>query len=477
MDNDTSWCPVCDRAIQPKRYQVPIQQPPPPPPPSSPVRRTNRQRGGLVQGTGRVKPNGALKDPPVRLRTVIDQGPTPLYCSDECHLVDSNRVLPHNFHPDRHSNESVSSITSTTTSNTSSDDTSSASSISPPSVNVPHSIAVLAKAYGWGDLPPPAPVDDQSPKYITTVPDYDNGILMTGRRISALLPPPQRRNALGHIIPPKVPHPIIPGWNDGSNGWRATLYNVNPADSSTPVPHKSFATRGSRCVQSTLSTPREPPPKSPTTASESESVQAERMLKWSQSFRRPSQTSTPTPSSPNTARSSPVSSVSYPPSRRSILAPGVKDLLLVPEVMKKASSSSSSSSISSQYSAPASRRQFPSHLTQESSTDHDNAQRSESTASLGRPKRPTVESQSSFLVIFLDRLANLFNSARSWSYDNVKTYPTMRMPPTTKLEKRKEIQVVDGKEVEVEVEVEVQEKPKRLFLFASSFPAPPVVRY
>lgn len=64
-------------------------------------------------------------------------------------------------------------------------------------------------------------------------------------------------------------------------------------------------------------------------------------------------------------------------------------------------------------------------------------------------------------------------SARSWSYDNVKTYPTMRIPKKTRIEKHKEKQIVDGQEVEVEVEVEVEEKPKCLFLFASWTPTTP----
>lgn len=43
----------------------------------------------------------------------------------------------------------------------------------------------------------------------------------------------------------------------------------------------------------------------------------------------------------------------------------------------------------------------------------------------------------------------------------------MQLPPKTKVEKRTETHVVDGKkhEVEVEVEVLVVEKLKRLFLF------------
>lgn len=168
---DTSWCPVCDRQILPKRYSVPII-PPQPILPTQPTTtaptttatnnavkqsQTTRgkhgtikarvQGGGLLHGTGRVRPGGGLRrdsghNVPAlqqiqhpttttnanananagkrlspqklaalqqqeqirqleaarqtqqaaidlaaaqpRQRTVIDQAQTPLYCSDEC---------------------------------------------------------------------------------------------------------------------------------------------------------------------------------------------------------------------------------------------------------------------------------------------------------------------------------------------------------------------------------------------------------
>lgn len=55
-------------------------------------------------------------------------------------------------------------------------------------------------------------------------------------------------------------------------------------------------------------------------------------------------------------------------------------------------------------------------------------------------------------------------SVRSWSYDNVRTYPVMMPPP--KKEKRIVTRVIDGETEEVEVEVEVTPQVKRLFLFA-----------
>lgn len=128
---DTSWCPVCDCAILPKRYTVPInppapQQPLPPSTSSNAVRSSQTTRGkngtikaraggGLAQGTGRIRPGlyrahttqyaaAKGKSPvrqeqqeqqpvppqqePVRTRTVIDQNQTPLYCSEECRKRD-----------------------------------------------------------------------------------------------------------------------------------------------------------------------------------------------------------------------------------------------------------------------------------------------------------------------------------------------------------------------------------------------------
>ncbi|KIJ54213.1 hypothetical protein M422DRAFT_241464 [Sphaerobolus stellatus SS14] len=144
---DPSWCPGCDRLILPKRVVVSVDptpapasaspessdseyHPPPPPAPtpvpSSPeVRRrpvdqhtsrpARRLGGGLVHGTGRVRPGGGLRSDnrrrqfpvveapaptptpapapapaptPKKTRVVISQEPTPLYCSEECRIRD-----------------------------------------------------------------------------------------------------------------------------------------------------------------------------------------------------------------------------------------------------------------------------------------------------------------------------------------------------------------------------------------------------
>lgn len=102
-------------------------------------------------------------------------------------------------------------------------------------------------------------------------------------------------------------------------------------------------------------------------------------------------------------------------------------------------SRASTTSLSSQSSVSYSRKEFQSPLPCEDESPESHPP---------QPKRHGVE-------------------MRSWSYDNVKTYPIMQLPPKTRIEKRKETRLIDGESVEVEVEVEVvvHEKRKRLFLF------------
>ncbi|RDB17853.1 hypothetical protein Hypma_000847 [Hypsizygus marmoreus] len=494
MDNDTSWCPVCDRQIQPKRFQVAVPQPTPPaptpaPPPSSPVRRTKgsgtiRQRGGgLVQGTGRVKPNGSLKRSdtarpapqpvpiaPVKLRTVIDQGPTPLYCSDECQLADINRGLPHDFNPDRERSSTSSPVPFSTRAPTESDSTGSSfdseSSIESASSQTTHmspSLATLAAIYHFPPLPPPAPFVESTPTPLKSSNEYSSGIMMAGRKIAAeLCHKPQKSEPYGGRWTPPVERKPIPGWTDGSNAWRSSVYSVTAPNSSSSSSLKSFSARSSSGVQSTLTSsasfPRPSLTRGPASLPGSD---ADMLGKFSQSFNRrashvslPSSSSSPAPpSSVASSAASFVSTPSYRKKERSLVHRGAEGKLLVPDVVMRVNSSASSSSLSSQWSGPSSRRSVRSPLSQSSalyeSDEDDRTQRSDSAASLPHvSKRPPVET-------------------RSWSYDNIKTYPIMPLPIRTKKEKRIEKKVVDGKEVEVEVEIEVEEKLKRLFLFGA----------
>jgi hypothetical protein len=67
------------------------------------------------------------------------------------------------------------------------------------------------------------------------------------------------------------------------------------------------------------------------------------------------------------------------------------------------------------------------------------------------------------MVVYYRDLTELACSARSWSYDNMTTYPVMPMPRRKEI--RYERRVVDGVATVVETEVEVQPELKRLFLF------------
>lgn len=125
MDFDTQWCPSCDRRIEPKRTIVQTV-------PASPRQKLTaaKKSPGLVRGTG----NNVKSEPPKK-RTVIDQGPYPLYCSDECRLADLHlgQVAP-NYNPHRHPPQQ---------------------SLSPEPSGESESMQILAKMYNFGPLPPP----------------------------------------------------------------------------------------------------------------------------------------------------------------------------------------------------------------------------------------------------------------------------------------------------------------------------------
>ncbi|KAF9468528.1 hypothetical protein BDZ94DRAFT_1279631 [Collybia nuda] len=483
--NDTSWCPACDRHIQQKRTQVPVlppTPPAPPPPPSSPqspspTRRTKtgtiRQRGGLVQGTGRVKPNGSLKradskpqpptqpPAPIKYRTVIDQGPTLLYCSDECRMADihnNHGVVPHDYHPDRQelspspvpfSRRTVDSD-STGSSIESQSSISSASSSQPTTHSSP-SLATLAALYNWGPPPPPAHVDENTECTVDYQPhDYSSGVMMAARRISEFCPKPQKRTANGHIVPTE-PRKPIPGWTDGSNAWRSSIYSfASPRHS----PHeelkayKSFtaSSHRSRGVQSTIGSSTASASRATTSSLPTDST--EMINKFSESFTRRSESRTALYSGASSPTVGSFPSTAPTRRERSLLQPGAEGKLLVPDVKLKVHSGSSTS-LSSAWSPSSRRSSVRSPLSFESTiSDDESTQRCDSAASLPLTmKRPTVET-------------------RSWSYDNVRTYPVMRMPQKTV--KRMEKRVVDGVETEVEVEVVVDEPLKRLFLFPAS---------
>ncbi|KAH7921766.1 hypothetical protein BV22DRAFT_1018699 [Leucogyrophana mollusca] len=530
MQFDESWCPVCDKQIMPKRFLVPI--PPPPPqqstspaaPPSSPstsppknqqsdntsTRTTTRSKtgtirakgGGLVQGTGRVKPNGAIKrndssnavktrvSPPqqpqpiakpaatVKHRTVIDQGPIPLYCSDECRMADINRfdgAFPINYNPDRaspplppvpHNSFSCPSMESEDESSTSSSSSlESQFSSSSESITVSPSMATLAAMYNFS-LPPPAPVcpivdtkSGSSEREYRN--DYQSGVIMAARRIEEMLSPKAAPKRSSYHTATPQPRKPIPGWTDGSDAWRTAVYSFSaPSDNAgvAPTTQKSFAASSHRGVPSTLndlsksnSSCSLPVQQNASRAlpRSSQSYTDDLYAKYTLSFSRRSESRStlfPPSSSVSTQSLPPLSPTSTTSSRCrrevSLLKPGAEGRLLVPDVkLRRPHGGSTMSLSSSSVCSPLSR--YPSEISEDSMWSE---QRDSTSESLSVPPRPAV-------------------TARSWSYDNMKTYPVMPMASPPKREKRMEKRIVDGKEKEVEVEVEIVQPLKRLFLF------------
>ena len=503
---------------------------------------TIRQKGpgGLVRGTGRVKPNGTIKrsdpkrdagtavppmlaqTPPVAVkhRTVIDQNPTPLYCSDECRLADLNSMyggLSLDYNPDRDPRDSPplppvphNSFSTIPSLADESDCSSPSPSTSPDSQgstlasecnpfasecsDINPSIAALARIYDFPPLPPRPPILDEDTREpaIGFDNDYQSGIMMAARRIKETL--------CSHSDSTKTVRPSgqnqrerrpIPGWTDGSDSWRSSVYSLaspNAPISSTsltsrderPAAYSSFVASPHRSigVYSTIGDNNTPIASmhSPGSSRLSDAARAntsdDLYSKFALAFSRRSD-------SRSSLSGSAPQSQSFPASTRrreqNILKPGAEGKLLVPDVKLKASSASSyhsndgasvsswrSGSARSYLRSPLSRH--GSEVSVESGSDSTDAlpDHNELPCSLPTTKRPTVESVSSLhgrLSLGVDTVS----TARSWSYDNMTTYPVMPMPPRKEI--RYERRLIDGVTTVVETEVEVQPQMKRLFLF------------
>ncbi|KAK7048487.1 hypothetical protein R3P38DRAFT_1867416 [Favolaschia claudopus] len=430
--DDNSFCAVCHRQILPKRILVPVY--PDPAPADSPRTKKQQQRSGLVNGTGRVRPNGTIK--PVKTRVEIDQSPAPLYCSADCRLRDS---------PDSQQTYCASI----------SDDDEDVLRTAPPprpvrSTPNTRSLAVLQREIGLAALPPSTSetYDELCPRappapYVP--PPYTSGVMMAARRIEAILPKP--------LAPGERPPPLAPtlGWTDGSQAWRAHVYSfAAPPQSRADVidpnraayqscvasPHRSNAgvmaesTSSSSSSGSTSSFSSS----SPRSAASSSSL----LSSFEDSFARRT----------SSRLSSPASScASSPPRKLSHIA---ACNLLLPEVMRHPKSESTPTTRSTRRHSSGSfgaGRMVRSPLSKSSSAvsrNSDDTEEDEEEAAYVKscggefetPTRPNIET-------------------RSWSYDNVRTYPVMVMPPL------KEKHLENG----VEVEVEVSRQRRRLFTF------------
>ncbi|KAI6162417.1 hypothetical protein EDD17DRAFT_1816257 [Pisolithus thermaeus] len=197
-------------------------------------------------------PHPSKPAPQPKLCTVIDQGPIPLYCSDECRLKDLSRLdgaLSIDYNPNSAStplspvphNSSDRSVQCKSEDESNgfvsfSLDSRSSSSDSGP---VSPSLTTLSAIYGFPPLPPTPPILPMSAKPSPPEPqhlhDYQSGIMMSAKHIQAALCAPQstKRPWLNEPQPPCKP---IPGWTDGSQDWRESIYSFSPRSSSIVAP-------------------------------------------------------------------------------------------------------------------------------------------------------------------------------------------------------------------------------------------------
>ncbi|KAJ7288188.1 hypothetical protein C8J57DRAFT_1214392 [Mycena rebaudengoi] len=484
------FCGVCDRRIDPKRRVVPIH-----PNPSPPIAKqgTLRQRSGLVHGTGRVRPNGTIKDTlapsQVRTRIEIDQSPAPLYCSEACRNNDIEYYKGRSPYEDN--------------SDSGSSDDSSLASLSPDDAPLYHqqhqqqrstpstrSLAVL----GLCPLPPPTSetYDEFAPRRPKATPyrppEYTSGVMMANRRLEAILPKPLKP---GQRAPPLKP---IPGWTDGSQAWRASTYSF----AAPPRTQADILDPDRTAYQSFVATPHrsaaaEPPsPTAPScTSSSTRSHNSDLLSSFEDSFakRASSRLTLFSPSSsPPTASSSSASA--SPPRKQRHLAHLANGMLLLPDILTHAPlrTTGSTDSLTSlprgsrrrstpppAASFPGAARRVRSPLAGDASPDaassanSTSGQRRGGASVVSASDTETDEEEAAYLRSVDEAAQQTFYPSprrpvvetRSWSYDNVRTYPIMPMPPL--VEKR----IVDG----VEVEVEVPRPCKRLFTFAPTVKA------
>ncbi|CCM06495.1 uncharacterized protein FIBRA_08765 [Fibroporia radiculosa] len=552
---DTTWCPVCSRQILPKRYYVPIVPPSQAPavPPSSPTSDSNTQEnaqatrfvrtktgtirarggGGLVHGTGRVRPNGAIKrsdtvkepkkatSPPpavdmepslvrpagqVRHRTIIDQSPVPLYCSDECRLADLQSSygsisidynpercispplppVPHNSYSDISGPEESDSGSGASYESCSSIASSPGVKSQAPTGRIPKGYAALARLYD--DLPPPPPAPPAMCRPTNdsdvSVNDYQSGVMMAARRIKATLcqEPPKKDMYGATQVRERKP---IPGWTDGSHAWRASVYNLTaPHDFTKSADterakdaYKGFAASSHRSRSGVYSTLSDIPPTVDTTPASSSAASlptvamgsrsrsaAEELSKYPLFTRRADSRNSFTGSSAMGLSTSPTGStrslpVSTAPRRKefSLVKPGAEGRLLVPDVKmtrtpsnltvsSEASSSWGSGNVSGYYGGVGRKRSPLSRQNSDASMES-----ADSVSTEEQWPQPSSQGQ----------------QTRGWSYsDDTMTFPILQLP--RKKEKRMVRRIVDGEERDVEEEVEIIEPLKRLFLFPAA---------
>ncbi len=359
-----------------------------------------------------MKPNGAIKRSPtkdaapdatsntiptskpaasVRHRMVIDQTPAPLYCSDECRLADLqsyHSAIDIKYNPDRctsprlppvppnsvsdiHGSQDDSDCSSGASyesrSSTSSPIHTSATSQTPPPPKVDcgaEAYSRLSAIYGFAPLPPPPPfVRKATIPAEEPAPRLEGGIIMAARRIQAALCPEKPKRSSWDLpihSDPEDDNKPIPGWTDGSNAWRASVYGFAPPRDFTRTDPDDAAIRAygsyvatphrSRGVYSTLGE-NKPAADVKTSASmsslPSRAVDAstqELYRQYSASFTRRSESRTSMHTRGAGLSTSPTGSTRSGLAREvSLVKPGAEGRLLVPDVkMRRVNSSVSS---------------------------------------------------------------------------------------------------------------------------------------
>ncbi|KAI0689522.1 hypothetical protein C8T65DRAFT_711781 [Cerioporus squamosus] len=422
-----------------------------------------------VHGTGRVKPNGIVKHSPtkdapqdtksdavspskpiapVRHRTIIDQTAAPLYCSIECRLADLqsyHNAIDVNYHPERCASPQLPSVppNSVTELLSSQDDSNclggasfeSCSSMSSPSTSsaTAHTSAPAPKSDPHKDAYNPAPVTRKVTKSADeSAPRLDGGIMMAARCIQAVLCSEKpKRSSWG--VPAHSQsdddNKAIPGWTDGLNAWRASVYGFAPprdftrtdADDAAFHAYGSYVAspHRSRDVHSILG--------------EGKPVTEELYSQFSASFSRRSELRSSVHRSHNLSTYPTGSTRSTLGCEVSLLKPSAEGRLLVPDVKMRRVNLALPSGILSTVGSVADRERSP-------------LSRQNSDASVD-----TIERQSE------DEL-------------EIRSLPSVAKPRPTPSEREKRIvpRVVVGVERDFEVEVEVEEPVKRLFLFGGA---------
>ena len=218
-------------------------------------------KGDLVYGTGSEKPSGVIRCPDFNSKN--EQGPTPLYYTDEFRFADLNtsdgffesdynphrqppslRPIPHNpfpsltFPASRYPESDFSSFTDSS-SEFSDFSTSSSTDSAIELSDTDHCHARLAPLYGFPPLPPRPPLLRQgSGRNVDVSKQYQSGVMMAAQRIKANLckEEPKRSSSVHLDQPPPKERRSIPGWTDGTDGWRTEVYSfAKPRDHSLPA--------------------------------------------------------------------------------------------------------------------------------------------------------------------------------------------------------------------------------------------------